>query len=148
MILVLNSPKRASRSKRSAMLINPAGMQQELTCFDQDDTTEAVFSCSVNWQNELFIFGGFNEKRQISRLSGHKLERVGDLSFDHYNGACSVMADKFILLCFDWNNSQRCRRSTGPLETFSEVMLSAHVHQGIQTSCSDSKYISFSFSYL
>ena len=86
-ILVLNS----ENGWKPAMLINSAGEQKELACFDRDATTEAEFSCSVNWNNEFFIFGGKNEKRQISRLTGHKLKRIGDLTFDHYFGACSVM---------------------------------------------------------
>ena len=124
------------------MLINSAGEQKELACFDRDATTEAEFSCSVNWNNEFFIFGGKNEKRQISRLTGHKLKRIGDLTFDHYFGACSVMANQFVFLCFnfaDSNDSKRCRRSNGPLEQFSEVALSTYEHRRILTSCSDSK---------
>ena len=136
------------------MLINSAGEQEELTCFDRDDHVQAAFACSINWQNELFIFGGsnkgHNEQRKISRLSGHKLEHVGDLSFDHYNGACSVMANKTIFLCFGLSNSDTdsklCRHSTGPFEKFSEVTLSTHLHRGIQTSCSDSKSLLFFFS--
>ena len=127
------------------MLINLAGGQEELTCFERDDNTEALYSCFINWENQLFIFGGATEKRQISRLSGYKLERLGDLPFDHYWAACSVMANQYIFLCFDWNDTKRCRRSTGPLEQFSEVALSTHAHRRIETSCSESK-LSFSAS--
>ena len=116
-------------------------------CLDRGDFTQTSDnSCFVTWKNELFVFGGRGEHQQISRLFGQKLERVGDLSFDHYDGACSVMAHKFIFLCFGWGNYQRCRRSTGPLERFSEVALSTHKHQSTQTSCSDSKFLS-SLSY-
>ena len=129
------------------MLINSAGQQQELACFERDDTTDATGHCSINWQNELFIFGGVNEKRQITRLSGYKLERVSDLLFDLESGACSAMANKFIFLCFDTNDAKRCRRSTGPLHDFSEVALSTHDHRLIQTSCSDSKFLLVSYRY-
>ena len=125
------------------MLINSVGGQEELTCFERDDTTEAMYSCSVNWENQFFIFGGWAEKRQVSRLSGYKLKRAGDLLFDHYMGACSVMANEYIFLCFSntgSNDLKRCRRSTGPLEQFSEVTLSTHQHRIIQTSCSDCKF--------
>ena len=136
-ILVLNSRS----GWKPAMILRFSGEQQELACFERDDTTEAYASCSITWNNQLFIFGGLNNRRQISRLTGHKLERVGYLSFDHSNGACSVMANKFIFLCFNSDSSdyKRCRRSTGPVEQFSQVVFATYDHQYTQTSCSDSK---------
>ena len=126
--------------KWKPLLINSAGEQNELTCFERDSKTEASDSSSVNWKNQLFIFGGYNEVRQISRLTGHKLERVGSLPFDHRRGACSVMAEQFIFLCFGDDGYKRCRRSTGPLKQFSEVASSTNEHKwNYQTSCSDSK---------
>ena len=64
------------------MLINSTGQQKESACFERDKNTEAFYSCSIQWKNKLHIFGGLNEKRQISRLTGHKLERVGSLAFE------------------------------------------------------------------
>ena len=122
------------------MLINSAGEQQKLRCFERYDDTDANYACSVTWQNQFYIFGGKDVKRQISRLSDYRLERIGVLSFDHHMGSCSVMSNQFIFLCFgDSNNYKHCRRSTGPLEIFSEIALSNHDHRQIQTSCSDSK---------
>ena len=124
------------------MLINSAGDQEELACFQRDSNTDAYRSCSINWNNQLFIFGGETERRQISRLTGHKLERIGDLTFDHDFAACSVMSSQYIFLCFnlaDSNDHKRCRRSTGPLDQFSEVALSTYNHGYSQTSSSDSK---------
>ena len=121
------------------MLINSVGGQEELTCFERDDNTEAYFSCSINWQNELFIFGGSNEKRQITKLSGQKLKRVGELDFDLKHGTCNVMQNE-LFLCFHEHDTRRCRRSTGPLDQFSEVALSTHSHRQIEISCSDSKF--------
>ena len=124
---------------KPALLITSAGEQKELACFEPGDRTEAYRSCSVTWQNQMHIFGGQTEKRQISRLSGYKLERIGDLAFDHWLGSCSLMANQFLFLCFDRDDTKRCRRSTGPLENFSELALSSHEHMVAQTSCSDSK---------
>ena len=123
------------------MFLNSEGIQKELACFAQDDTTQAWESCAISWNNQLFIFGGMFERRQISRLTGHKLEKVGSLDFDHKNGACSVMANSFIYLCFndDYDDHYRCRRSTGPLEQFSTISLSNHRHSSIRTSSQDSK---------
>ena len=125
-----------------AMLFNIEGDQEELGCFEADEKTEARFACSVNWQNQFHIFGGSSERRQISRLSGYKLQRIGNLSFDHVIGACSVMNNQFIFLCFhvlEDDGYRRCRRSTGPLEVFSSVALSNHDHPYTSTSCSESK---------
>ena len=125
---------------KPALLVNLAGEEEELACFERDYNTDLYYSCSVNWRNQLLVFGGNYERRQISRLTGHKLERVGDLPFTHYAGACSVMADRLIFLCFSYER-KLCRRSTGPLEKFSEVIPSNHDHERIQTSCSDSKLL-------
>ena len=135
-----------------AYQLNSVGEQEELTCFKRDEvTTEAHYSCSINWKNQYYVLGGNNQKRQISRLSGSKLERIGNLAFDHKSGACSVMANQFIFMCFDESDSKnindgirRCRRSTGSgrgnlLGKFTEVALSSHHHRRIQISCSDSK---------
>ena len=136
-VLVLNSRK----GWKPAMVIKSNGEQQELSCFERDGNTEAYKSCSLTWQNRFHVFGGDKRRRQISRLNGYKLARIGDLAFDHYLGACSVMANQFIFLCFNIYNSNdyKCRRSTGPLETFSEVSLTTHDHRRTQTSCSESK---------
>ena len=125
------------------MLVGLDGNQEELTCFEPDSNTEADYSCPLNWKNQLFIFGGFFETRQISRLSGHKLERVGDLLFDLDSGACSVMANQIVFLCFSYDEANQCRRSTGPLEQFSATALSTHQHREIHTTCSDSKFVNF-----
>ena len=124
---------------KPAMLVQLDGQQEEAKCFERDDTTEVSESCSVNWQNQLFIFGGRNEKRQISQLTGQKLKRVGDLTFDHHEASCTVMASKYIYLCFSAADTKRCRRSIGPLKQFSDIAISTHRHGAIQISCSDSK---------
>ena len=122
------------------MLVNLAGGQEQFTCFERDDNTEVSGSCSVIWQNELFVFGGERQRRQISRLSGQKLERFGDLGFDLLAGACDVMANN-LFLCFSKEDARRCRRSTGPLDQFSEVALSTHNHRWMKLSSSDSKFL-------
>ena len=122
-----------------AFLVDPAGKREKLTCFERDNITEAYESCHVNWNNQLLIFGGNREQRQISRLTGHNLKRIGDLPFDFNKGACNVMANKNIFLCFHSWEAKLCRRSSGPLDQFTEVALSFHGHIETQTSSSASK---------
>ena len=141
-ILVINSYKSTFVGWKPAMLLNSESEQEVLACFERDQETAAYFSCSINWNNQLFIFGGHltKHRRQISRLTGHKLERLSSsLDFDHARGACSVMGKKVILLCFGSDNKKRCKQSTGPLDKFSDVPLSKYDHFVMQTSCSDSK---------
>ena len=76
-ILVLNS----QYGWKPAMLINSAGEQKKLTCFERDGDTEAYYSCSITWKNQFHVFGGYSYFRQISRLNGYKLERIGSLDF-------------------------------------------------------------------
>ena len=136
-ILVLNS--NWNGKWKPALLINSEGRQRKLTCFEPDKKTEASDSCSINWQNQLYIFGGGN-KRQISKLNGHKLKRLGSLTFDHEDGGCSVMNNQFIYLCFGSDSDDKqCRWSAGPLTTFTKVALSNHDHRFNQISCSESE---------
>ena len=87
-------------SWKPTMLINSAGKQQEVTCLDKG-TFDIVGSCSTVWKNQLHIFGGNVQPRQIVRLSSKKLKTIGSLLFDHVWGSCNVMADNFIYLCFN-----------------------------------------------
>ena len=71
-----------------------------LTNFEYGEGTEAFKSCSVQFQGQLFIFGGFYEKRQISRIEPDcKMRRIGSLPFDFEGGTCNAFSTKLIL-CF------------------------------------------------
>ena len=122
---------------KPVVTIGSSGNHEVVACFEKDSSTIAFHSCSLSWKNQLHIFGGNPEKRQISRLRGYKLERIGDLSFDHYHGACSSVANE-IYLCFDLNDGKVCHKSTGPLETFSEITPSKFNHKFISNSNSNS----------
>ena len=126
---------------KPAMVINGRGNKNELGCFEKVGA-EAYGSCGIDWKNRLYIFGGSEKPRQISQLSGHKLERISSLAFDLRGGACSVMGGQ-IYLCFNsasYYDSKVCRKSTDPLEPFSKVVSSTFDHYGIQLSSSDSKF--------
>ena len=131
------------RGWKPAMFINERGNQQEVACFEKEGSTDAFYSCGINWQNRLYIFGGWFQRRQISLLSGRKLNRISSLTFDHASSGCSVMGDE-IYLCFNagsWSDSKVCRKTTGPLEAFSKVLSSNFDHFGIQISSSNSKFL-------
>ena len=83
--------------------------RQLVVNFDED--TSAGGSCSVVSQNEFYIFGGNldSTKRQISKLDGCTLKRIGGLTFDFENGACTNFDDTRIYLCFSLEETRQCR---------------------------------------
>ena len=72
--------------------------------------TEVYHSCSIVWNNEMFVLGGETEKRQISKIYQCELKRIGDLSFEHDNGGCTV-ALQSIILCFGDSDANQCYQS-------------------------------------
>ena len=94
-----------------------------------DDDTEVVYSCSITWHNELYVFGGSSMKTQISRVNNCHLERVGNLEFDHSRGDCVNVADERIYLCFGrYEESDLCRVGSTPLGHFTVITPSNHKH--------------------
>ena len=81
-----------------------------------DDDTEVYRSCSATLNGELFVFGGYSEsnnlRKQVSKVKGCGLKRIGDLSYDFYQGACGtyLMPDERILLCFSESYQRQCER--------------------------------------
>ena len=75
------------------------GYKQLVFKFGQD--TDAWYSCSLEWQNNHYVFGGGNDKRQVSMVNGNRLDRKGTLNIYFYRGACTVLNQITIVLCFD-----------------------------------------------
>ena len=85
--------------------------------FTFGDDTSVWLSCSLTFQNQHYVFGGSSGYvRQISRTVGCRLQRIGDLPFDHYYAACTAVGDDRIYLCFDLNSADHktCDSTTGP----------------------------------
>ena len=78
----------------------------------------------------MYVFGGLNEMRQISKVSGCGLERIGNLAFDLSGGACTVIRNKQIMLCFDWTNDEGrvCRVGQSPTGSFNKIKESNYHH--------------------
>ena len=87
-VLVLNS----IAGWKPALLIDSSGRQDKLGCFTPDSDSAAYATCSLVWQNELYIFGGDYNRRQISKLIRYNLSVIGSLQFDFRSGACTNMA--------------------------------------------------------
>ena len=99
-VLILNTYSKSNK----AVITDANGKEEYMDkdfsfTFGQD--TEVYHSCSVTLRDELFIFGGMDDSRQITKLNGCKLERVGTLSFSHFAGACAVVNDNLFVLPFE-----------------------------------------------
>jgi len=72
---------------------------------------------SVEYQNKLFVFGGYRQRRQVSIVEECKLERKFDLLFDFYNGVCGTFnfdqEPEVVLLCFSDSSDKMCHRYDG-----------------------------------
>merc|ERR1711892_882316 len=112
------------------IITNAAGRQDTNFDFVFGEGTEVDYSCSMNWKNELYIFGGRSKKRQISKLIGCQLTRIGELEFDHYLGACANVADAKLYLCFNDASGDygKCRVALSPTGIFDEINRSIHNH--------------------
>ena len=146
-ILVLNT-----RGPLTVPLItDDAGRYDNNFFFMFGENTEAELSCGLIWHNEHYIFGGRQDfgNHQISRVTGCKVQRVGDLDFHFKLGACASVNQNLIYLCFSNYASEKrvCRVSREPLEPFQQITDSIYEHNRIRIAASKSNMnITTSFS--
>ena len=93
--------------------------------------------------NEFYVIGGTSDysgdKRQISKLNGCQLDRIGTLDFDHSFAACTVFDESLIYLCFNNNSAdyKKCRVGSDPLGDFTETPSTTHDHRVINIAASN-----------
>ena len=78
---------------KRAYSINLSGGYEQLD-FDFGYGTDVEKSCSLQWQNQYYVFGGHNEKRQVSMVNGNRLERKATLDFNLNAGGCTAGVGK------------------------------------------------------
>ena len=72
--------------------------------------TEVYASCSVKFRNEFYVFGGEQSRHgiiqrdQISKVTDCSLKKIGKLEFEFVFGACAVVNEESIYLCFNTRN--------------------------------------------
>ena len=123
-MLVLSTYSR----KNVPLVINSEGLLDDNLDFEYLEDTQVHGSCSLTWRGEFYVFGGITMSKQISKLVGCSLNRVGEMKSWLLNGACASVADQEIYLCFsiasnevlqeDW---QVCRVGTDPLGPFEKI---------------------------
>ena len=97
----------------------------------------------MTWQNRHLIFGGNNEKTQISMIDDCTLKLVGQLAFNHYYGGCANVDDRLIYLCFSsdsLDDTKKCRYSTTPLGEFQQISDSNHEHRYTRVAADKCKF--------
>ena len=125
-------------SKR-AFSINPHGGGYEQLDFEFGYDTEVDRSCSLQWKNQYYVFGGWALARQVSMVNGNKLERKGTLKFNLFRGTCTVLNQVTIVLCFDRDDEKVCRQSNNPLGSFTRLPDSKQGHLYIDIASFDGK---------
>ena len=118
-------------------MINPLGGYDQLTNFEFGKGTEVQRSCSLQWQNQYYVFGGSNERGQVSIVNGYRLERKATLDFDFTWGGCTVLNQTIIVLCFDMDEAKTCRQSNNPLGSFTTLPNSTYDHRFIRIASFD-----------
>ena len=101
--------------------------------FSFPSDTQVYLSCSLIFNNKMYVFGGSNLKRQISTVDGCGLKRIGSLNFDFERGACTTVQGTGTLLCFSNSKSsktegQECRVSSSPIGSFTKIKNSNYIH--------------------
>ena len=131
---------------KKAVIVDKHGKAETDFNFEFGEKTSVTSaSCSMAYKNQFLVFGGTGDnKRQISKLSGCRLETIGNLDFDHRHGACTGVRDTKIYLCFSSTfyshaDFKKCRYAENPLDTFSEAASSTYKHIMTNIAASDCK---------
>ena len=105
--------------------------------FDFGEETEVFDSCSVTYRGDLYIFGGYDQWNQISKVMDCSLKRVGSLSFNFYHGGCAAVNEERSYLCFSSNDMKQCHEGADPLGAFSKTTKSQFDHRSIRIAASE-----------
>ena len=130
------------------VLTNADGRDDKDFNFKIDEMAQVYKSCSLTWQNELYVFGGSTKqtKSQISKVKSCRLEPIGELKFDHAYGDCVNVAGKQIVLCFNYGLLQdgdlkKCRMAASPTDEFSKMAPSEYNHAQTRIATNDGEFI-------
>ena len=135
-MLVLNTFYRDQAS-----ITNSSGLEMNLRRFKYGEDTEVKQSCSVLWHGDLYVFGGGENKRQISKVHSCGLYHYGTLRFPFDTGACANFNDERVYLCFNFLSrpSNQCHMASSPGGDFSEVISSNFDHACTRIAANDGR---------
>ena len=114
---------------RRAFLVDNTGGFTKLA-FSFASNTEVDHSCSLLFNDKMFVFGGYVKKRQISQVKNCGLKRFASLDFDFDRGTCALTQSSTIILCFAWSNyeGRLCRIAYSPTASFTKLKESNYYH--------------------
>jgi len=125
--------------KRNKQMTDLNGKALNCPAFTIANDVEVDHSCAVTYQGVYYVYGGWNRKRQIAKITDKALTNVGSLPFDFQNGGCSSTNDK-ILLCFHhFGDKRTCYKTTNPIAQFEATKKTIHEHRGIRIASSESE---------
>ena len=100
-------------------------------------------SCGVQFEGHFYIYGGIEafgykgDSRQIAKVSGCALKRIGTLPFTFQRGACAATSSK-LFFCFDeLGDGKSCQLSTDPTGSFIGGPRSIEQHKKIRIAASE-----------
>ena len=127
------------------MTIKASGQFDDDLDFVIEDDSNVYKSCAVTFKNEFYVYGSYYENeewyRPISKIDGCRLRKIGELPFYHSYGACAVVDDDSIYLCFNdfgGNTYKVCHFATQPQGPFASVPKSHFNHGRIRIAASKS----------
>ena len=118
---------KLSGNKR-AYLLNLRGGYRKLD-FVFGNGTDADSSCSVQWRNQFYIFGGSSQEQQVSMVNGNRLERKATLDFKFQEGGCTVLNEQTIVLCFGGSPWKVCQKLSHPLGSSTVTPITHYDHR-------------------
>ena len=137
-ILVLNT----RYSSNVPLIIDSMGQSQEIG-FTYGPETEVMAACSIIWRGQMYMFGGYTYKHQISVVDQCSLTKIGDLPIRMNYGACAQRNDEQIYICFedldDSSTGKNCHLANGPLENFSNLPSSTYNHANTRIAVTSGK---------
>ena len=137
-VLILNT----GHSNNVPLITNSSGYEDRNINFQLERDTQVYHSCGLTYRGEHFIFGGSSKTTQIAKIDGCQLRTIGQLTFNHYRGACANVAEEQVYLCFNtnsWTDHKKCRKAPSPLSEFEETQESAVEHTSTRIAASQSK---------
>jgi len=113
-VLVLNT----SLSSNKPVLIKFDGGVEEKLDFTMGTDTSALRSCSATLNGESFVFGGYGtpQNKQISKIEGCSLKRIGELPVEFGTVACGTYlfdGKERVMLCFPLSDKKKCYSYNG-----------------------------------
>ena len=112
-----------------------------------DNDTEVQLSCSVVWEGNMYLYGGLQMTRQVSKVSDCYLSRIGNLSFEFRGGTCASVNNNKIYWCFtnvnDSSTDKICYYSHDPLASEISSLTSNYAHRYTRIAYGNGKLLTF-----